>query len=59
MFLHLEIEKSETLEIPLATNQGELPASLGLSTTALPLQKLRDPLGRIVPEEVVKSKLTL
>ena len=55
LFLHLEIEKSETSELSFAVNQKGLPASRGLSTTKLPYQNLRDLPGILDPEEIVKS----
>ena len=47
--------KSETSELPFTNNQEGLPASLKLSTTTLPCRKLRDIVGRLTPEGVVKS----
>ena len=54
-FLHLEIEKSETSELPFANNQEGIFAPLRLSTTALTCWKFRDLLGGLTPKEVVKS----
>ena len=44
-FLHFEIEKSKTSELPFNNNQEGIPASPGLSTTTVPCRKLRSLLG--------------
>ena len=56
LFLHLQIEKSETAELLLANNEEGPPASSGLSsTTGLPCRKLRGLLGGLAPEQVANS----